>query len=177
MFSEFSWQNSVILCPASFCILRLNLPITPYFLTSYNFIPVPSDEKDIYIYIYFFCTGGRVQGTKICYPIRCLFGMWPVAMKAQKIKKDPLTFPLTAKRGLDKGPIPEKEFLDKQHEYDMNQVWQAGRSLAKSAAAAMLLQSCPTLCDPIDHSPLSSPIPGILQARTLEWVSMSFSSA
>ena len=41
----------------------------------------------------------------------------------------------------------------------------------------MSLQSCPTLCDPIDHSPLSSPIPGILQARTLEWVSMSFSSA
>ena len=34
-------------------------------------------------------------------------------MKAQKIKKDPSTFPLTAKRGLDKGPIPEKEFLDK----------------------------------------------------------------
>ena len=54
MFSEFSWQNSVILCPASFCILRLNLPITPYFLTSYNFIPVPSDEKDIYIYFFLY---------------------------------------------------------------------------------------------------------------------------
>ena len=46
-----------------------------------------------------------------------------------------------------------------------------------AAAAAKLLQSCPTLCDPIDSSPPSSPIPGILQARTLEWVSISFSNA
>ena len=46
-----------------------------------------------------------------------------------------------------------------------------------AAAAAKLLQSCPTLCDPRDGSPPSSPIPGILQARTLEWVAISFSSA
>ena len=46
-----------------------------------------------------------------------------------------------------------------------------------SATAAKSLQSCPTLCDPIDGSPPGSPIPGILQARTLEWVAMSFSSA
>ena len=39
------------------------------------------------------------------------------------------------------------------------------------------LQSCPTLCDPIDGSPPGSPIPGILQARTLEWVAISFSNA
>ena len=39
------------------------------------------------------------------------------------------------------------------------------------------LQSCPTLCDPIDGSPLGSPVPGILQARTLEWVAISFSNA
>ena len=45
------------------------------------------------------------------------------------------------------------------------------------AAAAKLLQLCPTLCDPIDGSPLGSPIPGILQARTLEWVASSFSNA
>ena len=47
----------------------------------------------------------------------------------------------------------------------------------KLAAAAMSLQSCPTLCGPIDGSPPGSPIPGILQARTLEWVAISFSSA
>ena len=44
-------------------------------------------------------------------------------------------------------------------------------------AAAKSLQSCPTLCDPIDGSPPSSPIPGILQARTLEWVAIFFSNA
>ena len=43
--------------------------------------------------------------------------------------------------------------------------------------AAKTLQSCPTLCDPIDGSPPGSPVPGILQARTLEWVAISFSSA
>ena len=45
------------------------------------------------------------------------------------------------------------------------------------AAAAKLLQSCPTLCDPTDGSPPGSAIPGILQARTLEWVAISFSNA
>ena len=46
-----------------------------------------------------------------------------------------------------------------------------------AAAAAKSLQSCPTLCDPIDGSPAGSPIPRILQARTLEWVAISFSNA
>ena len=45
------------------------------------------------------------------------------------------------------------------------------------AAAAKSLQSCPTLFDPIDSSPPGSPVPGILQARTLEWVAISFSNA
>ena len=47
----------------------------------------------------------------------------------------------------------------------------------ESAAAAKLLQSCPTLCDPIDGSPPGSPDPGILQARTLEWVVISWSNS
>ena len=46
-----------------------------------------------------------------------------------------------------------------------------------ATAAAKSLQSCPTLCDPIDGSPPGSPVPGILQARTLEWVAISFSNA
>ena len=46
-----------------------------------------------------------------------------------------------------------------------------------AAAAAKSLQSCPTLCDPIDGIPPGSPVPGILQARTLEWVAISFSNA
>ena len=54
-----------------------------------------------------------------------------------------------------------------------NQNW----TKKKAAAAAMSLQSCLTLCDPIDSSPQGSPIPGILQARTLEWVAISSSNA
>ena len=48
---------------------------------------------------------------------------------------------------------------------------------AAAAAVAKSLQSCPNLCDPIDGSPPGSAVPGILQARTLEWVAISFSSA
>ena len=48
---------------------------------------------------------------------------------------------------------------------------------AAAAAAAKSLQSCLTLYDPIDGSPLGSPVPGILQARTLEWVAIAFSNA
>ena len=50
-------------------------------------------------------------------------------------------------------------------------------NLVAAAAATKSLESCPTLCDPIDGSPLGSPVPGILQARTLEWVAISFSNA
>ena len=63
-------------------------------------------------------------------------------------------------------------------------VWRLfSKSLAKKCtytympAAAKSLQSCPTLCDPVDGSPLGSPVPEILQARTLEWVAISFSDA
>ena len=57
--------------------------------------------------------------------------------------------------------------------------WQAiVNGVAKSqTAAAKSLQSCPTLCDPTDGSPPGSLVPGILQARTLEWVAISFSNA
>ena len=48
---------------------------------------------------------------------------------------------------------------------------------AAATAAAKSLQSCPTMCNPIDGSPLGSSVPGILQARTLEWVAISFSNA
>ena len=57
---------------------------------------------------------------------------------------------------------------------DSKQDW---NHAAAAAAAAKSLQSSPTLCDPIDGSPPGSPFPGILQARTLEWVAISFSNA
>ena len=50
-------------------------------------------------------------------------------------------------------------------------------TIKKAAAAAKSFQSCPTLCDPIDGSPSGFTIPGILQARMLEWVAISFSNA
>ena len=53
----------------------------------------------------------------------------------------------------------------------------AAAAAAGAAGAAKLLQLCPTLCDPIDGSPPGSPVPGILLARTLEWVAISFSNA
>ena len=53
----------------------------------------------------------------------------------------------------------------------------SSRSSQKSAAAAKSLQSSPTLCDPINGSPPGCPVPGILQARTLEWIAISFSNA
>ena len=55
--------------------------------------------------------------------------------------------------------------------------WWKRKAAAAAAAAAKSLQSCPTLCDPMDGSPPGSPVPGILQARTLEWVAISFSNA
>ena len=55
--------------------------------------------------------------------------------------------------------------------------WEPIYLLAAVAAAAKSLQSCPTLCDPIDSGPPGSPVLGILQARTLEWVAISFSNA
>ena len=55
--------------------------------------------------------------------------------------------------------------------------WELKKKQFCTATAAKSLQSCPTLCDPIDGSPPGSPVPGILQARTLEWVAISFSSS
>ena len=55
--------------------------------------------------------------------------------------------------------------------------WSAREPPQPAAAAAKSFQSCPTLYDPIDDSPPGSPVPGILQTRTLEWVAISFSNA
>ena len=60
--------------------------------------------------------------------------------------------------------------------YSIN-CWLVAFSQLSVAAAAKSLQSCPTLCDPIDGSPHGSSVPGILQARILEWVAISFSKA
>ena len=64
-----------------------------------------------------------------------------------------------------------------QNTESTTQTFQEKIEASSAATAAKSLQSCPTLCDPIDSSPPGSPIPGILKARTLEWVAISFSNA
>ena len=73
----------------------------------------------------------------------------------------------------------ENKLLDKPGEREGGMNWAAWTHIytAAAAAAAKSLQSCPTPCDPIDGSPPGSPVPGILQARMLEWVAISFSNA
>ena len=67
---------------------------------------------------------------------------------------------------------------DCSHEIKTLAPWKKSyNKAAAAAAAAKSLQLCPTLCDPIDGIPPGSPVPGILQARTLEWVAISFSNA
>jgi len=72
--------------------------------------------------------------------------------------------------------VPESSGSPKHFYSETGDLTKAHTSAA-AAAAAKSLQSCPTLCDPIDGSPAGSTIPGILQARTLEWVAISFSNA
>ena len=69
--------------------------------------------------------------------------------------------------------------LYRNHNSTKTDIWEYNVLLIHTlvAAAAKSFQSCPTLCDPIDGSPPGSPVPGILQARTLVWVAISFSNA
>ena len=69
------------------------------------------------------------------------------------------------------------QLIDLQKQIILKCDWNSTQFCVAAVAAAKLLQSCPTLCDPIDGSPPGSPIPGILQARTLEWVAIAFSNA
>ena len=75
--------------------------------------------------------------------------------------------PLSSKRPLSPNVLSSPQ----------TKVDQSCRPGTTTATATKSLQSCPTLCDPIDGSPPGSPVPGILQARTLEWVAISFSNA
>ena len=83
-----------------------------------------------------------------------------------------------AELGFQPGPAPQSMPQRKLWSHSDFKGLLLGHLLAAAAAAAAKsLQSCPTLCDPIDGSPPGSPIPGILQARILEWVAISFSNA
>ena len=71
--------------------------------------------------------------------------------------------------------VPDVQARFRKGRETRDQIANIYRIIDKAAAAAKLLQSCPTLCDPIDGSPPGFPVPGILQARTLEWGTIAFS--
>ena len=106
--------------------------------------------------------------------------MFPAASFAATRRRAPLSASPQASRevlqqlpcALSSSPLPNLQHDKLQAFPPQAVIWQR-----HAAAAANLLQSCPTLCNPIDSSPPGSPIPGILQARTLEWVAISFSNA
>ena len=77
------------------------------------------------------------------------------------------------REGKGRKEIEDMKIRDVGRSHNMQDV----TAIKKTAAAAKSLQSCPTLCDPIDGSPSGFPIPGIPQARTLEWIAISYSNA
>ena len=81
----------------------------------------------------------------------------------------------TNKNPTKKTPAPHPFWLDLH--FHMAGTLQSPFSVLTEMAAAKSLQSCPTLCNPIDGSPPGPPIPGILQGRTLEWVAIAFSAS
>ena len=105
--------------------------------------------------------------------------LFPPDERSRLIRKDPDAG--KDWRQEEKG-MTEDEMVGWYHQFHGHKFEQAlgdgeGQGSLVCAAAAKSLQSCLTLCDPIDGSRLGSPVPGILQARTLEWVAISFSSA
>ena len=72
------------------------------------------------------------------------------------------------------GTLKDRNSRKLVHTEEIKKRW---KEYTEELYAAKSLQSCPTLCDPIDGSPPGSDVPGILQARTLEWVAISFSNA
>ena len=103
------------------------------------------------------------------------------SLVAEKVKnlsamKETWVRSLSQEDSLEKGNGNPLRYSGLENRVDRG-AWRSTIHGVAAAAAAKSLQSCPTLSDPIDGSPPGSPVPGILQARTLEWVAISFSSA
>ena len=77
------------------------------------------------------------------------------------------------------GTVKDRNSMDQTEAEDIKKRWQeyTEKLHKKDLQFSTVIQLCPTLCDPIDGSPPGSPVPGILQAKTLEWVAISFSNA
>ena len=105
-----------------------------------------------------------------------IHGIKPKLERANSVKVKEEALTLSYRQTLDPGKIGFKISL--RTDSMVSQLLSSNaKTVLRDAAAAKSLQSCPTLCDPIDGSPPGSPVPGILQARTLEWVAISFSNA
>ena len=101
----------------------------------------------------------------------CLFNLYAEYIKRNTGLKEAEAGIKIARRNINNLRYADDTTLMAESEEELKHL------LMKVKAAAKSLQSCPTLCDPIDGSPPGSPVPGILQARTLEWVAISFSNA
>ena len=108
---------------------------------------------------------------KLLSPVRLLATSWTAVYKA------PLSMGFSSQEYWGELPFPSPGDLPDPGIKTRFPTLQAGSLPSAAAAAAKSLQSCLTLWDPIDGSPPGSPIPGSLQARTLEWVAISFSNA
>ena len=99
--------------------------------------------------------------------------LWPAAAAPGSAdQRQPPTVPPPSPQ-----PYPHSPFQSMWiHQVDSSSMW-IHQGLSRQLCYAKSLQSCPTLCDPIDRSPPGSAVPGILQARTPEWVAISFSNA
>ena len=103
-------------------------------------------------------------------------GIKPKLERANSVKAKEEALTLSYRQTLDPGKTGFKISLRIDSMVSQLLSSNAKTVLRDAAAAAKSLQSCPTLRDPIDGSPPGSPVPGILQARTLEWVAISFSN-
>ena len=108
-----------------------------------------------------------------------LMGSWTNCVTQVEVYNNRLEYSAQSREGL---PLKQCLWCFRKVEFEDASQKQSkeivkSRSFPAAATAAKSLQSCPTLCDPIDGSPPGSPVPGILQARTLEWVAISFSNA
>ena len=113
--------------------------------------------KKLYLLIYLaaLCLSCGTQALCCCIWFLFSCAIWALSYVTQDVVPSP-------------GIKPEPSALE---------VWSPNRWNTWEVPLLLLLQSCLTLCDPIDGSPPGSPVPGMLQARTLEWVAISFSSA
>ena len=118
--------------------------------------------------------GFRGDHTKMCHSGMWIILSWKQA-RLKRFRKNRWTSPLLLKEFKIEGLFQEVAITIDDYQKVCTQ--RHREESAAAAAAAKSLQSCPTLCDHIDRSPLGSAVPGILQARILEWVAIPFSNA